>query len=161
MPKVLQPTLAPKREASLKGGDQNEPDEHEEAVDDTHLGGDTALKFLLAGGVAGAGTECLLYFYFFLRSPRLTAQNQCRGRPLHRLIVSECSSSRALRTSTHSRRTPSCTPNAVCGPSAGQFSRYMRKAVLLGFGSGMASILPRSSPYVPTCFMWLCCAEVG
>lgn len=65
MPKALQPTLAPKREPSLKGGDENQPDEHEEAVDDTHLGGDTAMKFLLAGGIAGAGT---VYFFPFLSS---------------------------------------------------------------------------------------------
>lgn len=109
------------------------------------------MKFLLAGGVAGAGTESFTLFGF-PSIPRLTAQNQCRGRPPHRLIVSGSSSSRALRTSTRSRRTPSCIPNAVYGPSAAPFSRSMPRAVLLGSGSGMASISPRSFPYVPTCF---------
>lgn len=126
IPKALQPALAPKKqEASLKGGDECEHDEHEEAADHTHLGGDTAMKFLLAGGIAGAGTESLLFsfsfsfFPFFLRSPRLTAQNQCRGRPLHRLTVSGYSSLRARRTSAHSRRTPSCIQNAVRERSVG------------------------------------------
>ena len=52
----MQSALAPKQEASLKGGGGDERDE-QEVADDIHVGGDTAMKFLLAGGVAGAGTE--------------------------------------------------------------------------------------------------------
>lgn len=67
----MQPGLAPKREVGLKGEDEH--DEHEGAVDDTHFGGDTALKFLLAGGVAGAGTS-RFFLNFFVQPalPRLT-----------------------------------------------------------------------------------------
>lgn len=61
IPKALQPALATKQEASLKG-EEDEHGEHEEAADDIHVGGDTAMKFLLAGGVAGAGTESSLLF---------------------------------------------------------------------------------------------------
>ena len=58
IPKALQPALATKQEA----GEEDEHGEHEEAADDIHVGGDTAMKFLLAGGVAGAGTESSLLF---------------------------------------------------------------------------------------------------
>ena len=62
--KTVQPALAPKREASLKG-DEDAHDEHahDEVADDIHVGGDTAMKFLLAGGIAGAGTRALHAFY--------------------------------------------------------------------------------------------------
>jgi hypothetical protein len=56
VPKSLQPALAPKQGVSL----EEEEDEHEEVVDDTHVGRDTAMKFLLAGGVAGAGAQARL-----------------------------------------------------------------------------------------------------
>jgi len=152
IPKPLQPILAPKQEAALKRGGEGEHDEHEEVADDTHLGGDTAMKFLLAGGIAGAGTESFTISSFDL-PPRLTAQNQCRAPPPHRLTVSEYSSSHARRLSAHSRRTPSYILNAVREPSAGRFSRYMQRVASLGSGSGMASTLPRSFPCVLTCFL--------
>src|SRR5260370_23348170 len=81
--KAVQPTLTRKKQnVHLK---EEAEEEHEEAVDDTHVGGDTAAKFLLAGGVAGAGTERA-----FGRPSNLMVQ-QCHGRPRRRLTVSGCS----------------------------------------------------------------------
>ena len=96
IPKTVQPALAPKREASLRGDDGGRTEhehehghehEHEEAADNIHVGGDQAMKFLLAGGIAGAGTRTL---YFHLESS-LTHHSQTVSRsataPFDRLRI--------------------------------------------------------------------------
>lgn len=47
--------MDPKTLAALK--EEEAHHEHEQVQDDNHVGGETALKFLLAGGVAGASAR--------------------------------------------------------------------------------------------------------